>query len=309
MNISSSPLTSELKNEINEHLRKHASKFTGGDGLGEQIAFEARENKEFVGCVVVQLFWGQLHIKYLVVKEAYRGQGIGRKLMEHAFEFGKSNMCSFAFVETMVFQAPPFYQKLGFKIDFIRFGYEKEISFYYLSKDLIHSPSPDLSLQPLTQGQIPTIVNAFSAHHWSKEKTLFETYLKESQEGDRLIWVAYEKGQFAGYITLKWNSHYAPFQKEKIPEISDLNVLPSFQKRGIASALLHAAEHEASKKSTRVGIGVGLSKDYGPAQKLYIKQGYQPDGLGVTYKYDSTLHGSNVYLDDDLVLWLTKQLT
>ena len=124
-----------------------------------------------------------------------------------------------------------------------------------------------------------------------------------------MIWVAYETNQVADYITLKWNSHYLPFQNKKIPEISDLNVLPSFQKRGIASALLHAAEHEASKKNTVVGIGVGLSKDYGAAQKLYIKQGYRPDGLG-TYKYDSTLlHGSNVYLDDDLVLWFKKQLT
>ena len=181
MNISSSPLTSELKNEINEHLKKHALKSTGIDGLDEQITFEARENKKTVGCVVVQLFWGQLHIKYLLVKEAYRGQGVRRKLMEHAFEFGKSSMCTFAFVETMHFQAPQFYQKLGFKIDFIRFGYEKGISFYYLSKDLMYSPSPHLTLQPLTQAQIPNIVNAFSAHHWSKERTLFETYLKEAK--------------------------------------------------------------------------------------------------------------------------------
>jgi hypothetical protein len=34
----------------------------------------------------------------------------------------------------------------------------------------------------------------------------------------------------------------------------------------------------------RVGLGVELCADYGPAQMLYIKKGYIPDGNGVTYK-------------------------
>ena len=94
----------------------------------------------------------------------------------------------------------------------------------------------------------------------------------------------------------------------KIPEITDLNVLPPFQNQGIGSKLLETAEMEASKRSSVVGIGVGLYKDYGAAQKLYIRRGYIPDGRGIIYNYEPMLPGSTVEIDDNLVLFFTKRL-
>lgn len=38
----------------------------------------------------------------------------------------------------------------------------------------------------------------------------------------------------------------------------------------------------------------------------YFKNGYQPDGLGVTYQYQAVAPGSQVTLDDNLVLWFIK---
>ena len=129
-------LTPELKQWIIDGFAKHAIDQTGIDGKAEEIPFEIRDGHNLVGCVAVQIFWGQLHIKKLFVEENYRGKGFAKALMEHAFEFGRLKECNFAFVETMNFQAPDFYQKLGFKIDFIRDRYAKETSFYYLSKEL-----------------------------------------------------------------------------------------------------------------------------------------------------------------------------
>jgi len=57
-------------------------------------------------------------------------------LIEHVLCYGKEQGCSFAFVETMNFQAPEFYQKLGFQIELKRDGYAGDSSFYYLRKDL-----------------------------------------------------------------------------------------------------------------------------------------------------------------------------
>lgn len=88
----------------------------------------------------------------------------------------------------------------------------------------------------------------------------------------------------------------------------DFNVLPVMRNKGIGSALLEIAEKEAAKKSAIVGLGVGLYADYGAAQKLYVKRGYVPDGLGVTYKYKDIKPGAKVDLDDDLVLWFIKEL-
>jgi GNAT superfamily N-acetyltransferase len=164
------------------------------------------------------------------------------------------------------------------------------------------------TFQFLTEHHISQLVEVFSKHNWPKPRTTFEQYFKEQQQGLRLIWVAYDKEQLAGYITLRWQSLYEPFRKAGIPEIADLNVLPPFRHQGIASQLLEIAEREASKKSQTVGIGVGLYQDYGAAQKLYVKRGYVPDGLGVTYKYQSVTPGDSIPVDDDLVLWFTRKL-
>ncbi len=158
----------------------------------------------------------------------------------------------------------------------------------------------------LTEHDIPIIVSCFAAHNWPKPESTFREYYQEQQNGIRLMWLAYDKDQFAGYVTLKWQSHYKPFNDAHIPEIIDLNVLPPFRGKGIGSRLLEIAEHEAAKKSNAVGLGVGLYQDYGAAQQLYIKRGYIPNGRGITYNYQQVVPGSNVQVDDDLVLWLTK---
>ncbi len=57
-----------------------------------------------------------------------------------------------------------------------------------------------------------------------------------------------------------------------------------------------------------IGIGVGLYKDYGSAQRLYCKKGYIPDGHGVQYQYQPVAPGSMIRADDDLLLFFTKNL-
>lgn len=160
----------------------------------------------------------------------------------------------------------------------------------------------------LTQSDIPHIVSAFTDIGWNKPTPLYQKYLKEQENDQRCVWLAFKDNDFAGYVTLKWHSDYLPFNEQNIPEISDLNVLPKFRKLGVASTLLDRAEAEALKKSPIVGIGVGLFSDYGDAQKLYIKRGYIPDGLGITYNYHPVKFGDSVPLDDDLVLWFRKCL-
>ena len=257
--IHQSLLTPELKNKIHEIFSKSAIDATGINGLsGDPISFEVRQGEDFIGCVVVQIFWGQLHIKYLVVEKQYRGQGIATSLMNRAFEFGKSKGCSFAFVETMSFQAPTFYQRLGFNVDFSRHSYDKETSFHYLSKDLHDKTFSRIEIRPFVKSDTLVIVSCFSAHKNPKPQSTFDMYFSQQEAGDRLVWVAYCEDQFAGYCTLKWQSDYESFREQGIPEIKDLNVLPPFRCKGIGSKLLETVENEAFKKGNTVGIGAGL---------------------------------------------------
>jgi ribosomal protein S18 acetylase RimI-like enzyme len=150
--IKQNPLSDEIKKKIFQGFSEQAIEATGINGLSEEpISFEIFDQSKFIGAIVVQIFWEQLHIKYLFVEKKYRGQGIATQLMEYALEFGKKRGCQFAFVETMSFQALEFYQKNGFAIDLSREGYARNTSFHYLRKDLINSISP-LSRQIMRTG-------------------------------------------------------------------------------------------------------------------------------------------------------------
>lgn len=161
-----------------------------------------------------------------------------------------------------------------------------------------------IQIRMLIEKDIAVISDAFNQIGWNKPESLFAGYLKEQELGDRLVWVAHFNGEFAGYITLKWQSQYPLFKAQSIPEIMDLNVLPHFRKMGIGSLLLDCAGKEDATKSETVGIGVGLyageDGGYGSAGRLYVKRGYIPDGKGVTYNYELTIPGNNYQLDDDL---------
>jgi ribosomal protein S18 acetylase RimI-like enzyme len=115
-------------------------------------------------------------------------------------------------------------------------------------------------------------------------------------------------GVFAGYVTVVWVSGYRPFAEAGIPEIQDLNVLPQFRRRGIASALMDAAEAAIAARAVTAGIGVGLYADYGAAQLMYLRRGYLPDGRGIAYRGATVAPATRVPVNDDLVLMLTRRL-
>lgn len=135
--IKQQPLSVELKEKIYAGFSRHAIEMTGYDEKFDSVAFIANNwDGAFAGAVVVELFWGALHVKYVYVEERYRGSGIATNLLEHALMYGRNNQCPFAFVETMSFQALGFYKKMGFKLEFTRSGYKHNTSFHYLRKNL-----------------------------------------------------------------------------------------------------------------------------------------------------------------------------
>ena len=151
------------------------------------------------------------------------------------------------------------------------------------------------------------IASAFRELGSSKSISQYEGYLTEQEEGQRLVLVAFLEGLFAGYLTVKWKSEYPPFAAQGIPEINDLNVLLRFRRRGIATALIKEAEQRIGERSSVVGIGVGMTPDYGAAQRLYAVLQYVPDGRGVYHSDRHAKPGDEVKVDN-LVQYLTKTL-
>ncbi|QIS24202.1 GNAT family N-acetyltransferase [Nocardia terpenica] len=162
-------------------------------------------------------------------------------------------------------------------------------------------------IRRLRAGDPEAIGRAFTEIGWDKPTERYEQYLAEQRAGARACFVAEAGGDFAGYCTLEWRSPYEPFATRGIPEIVDLNVLPVFRRRGIGAALLDAVEATARERSPVVGLGVGLTADYGAAQRLYVRRGYLPDGRGVVYRNRPVPPGTTICLDDDAVLMLTLE--
>ena len=140
----------------------------------------------------------------------------------------------------------------------------------------------DIKIRELREDDCKIIFQSFNKQGWNKPEVQYQNYLEEQSNAERVVLVAYFNDDFAGYLTIKWNSHYPPFKQKRIPEIMDLNVLRKYQNNGVATRLMDEAEKAVSTRSDYVGIGVGLTKDYGIAQMLYVKRGYIPDGNGIS---------------------------
>jgi len=172
------------------------------------------------------------------------------------------------------------------------------------------SESTEVSIRRMGGTDPPIMSAAFASIGWSRSKPIgtFETYLREQTEGHRDVLVAVVGSEFAGYVTVNWESRYPPFAADGVPEVQDLNVLPVFRGRGIAARLVEEAEQIAAKRSAVVGIGVGLHPGYNVAQRMYVKRGYVPDARGVTFHDVLVEEGQSVVMDDNLVLHLVKQV-
>lgn len=164
-----------------------------------------------------------------------------------------------------------------------------------------------LLLRLLRPTDLPEITAAFQQLGWDKPRSQYERYLDEQTRKLRDVHVAFMAQKFAGYLTICWASTYPPFREANIPEIVDFNVLPQFRRQHIGTALMDKAESEIAKVSATAGIGVGLTPDYGAAQRMYVQRGYLPDGRGI-HKGHHIHHGEQVTVDDDLALFFTKVL-
>lgn len=101
-------LVSELRQFNMSHMDNEKSKplsVIATDDIGKIIAG-----------VSGRTIYNQLLIEILWVSESARGSGLGTNLMLRAESEAKARGCIAAQVDTLSFQAPKFYQKLGFEI-------------------------------------------------------------------------------------------------------------------------------------------------------------------------------------------------
>lgn len=166
----------------------------------------------------------------------------------------------------------------------------------------------NLSIRLLNESDLPLVIDSIATLGWSIDINVYKNYILKHLEMKDPFWIMLDGNVFVGHVLLKWSPEYTYFNENNIPEIANLMVMPNYLRMGYATKLMDVAEAEAKTKSKLVGLGVGLYKDYGPAQKLYMKRGYKLDGNGITYNCESAIPGHKVMVDDDLLIWLIKEI-
>ncbi|MDX6419182.1 MAG: hypothetical protein QOG28_3802 [Trebonia sp.] len=134
---------------------------------------------------------------------------------------------------------------------------------------------PGIAVQLIDEGNSESAVRFLSEWVCDGEAEA-RRYLAEHLEPDGTSLIATSGPDAVGYVAIIWESNYA-----------------GFRSRGI----------------TTLGITVGLFDEYGPAQRMYGRRGYIPDGSGACQGQRPLSEGTQVRLDHDVILWLTKDLT
>lgn len=84
------------------------------------FAFVAREDNKIVGIITGNSYYKEVHISDLIILEEYRNKQIGSKLVENVENYYKDKGFENINLTTYGFQAPEFYKKCGFKVEFVR---------------------------------------------------------------------------------------------------------------------------------------------------------------------------------------------
>lgn len=97
--------------------------------------FIAKENEKVVGILAGHTYYQEVYVENLIVLEQYRNKRIGKSLIEEVESYYKDKEFENINLTTYAFQAPEFYKKCGFKVEFVRENKENpKLNKYFLVK-------------------------------------------------------------------------------------------------------------------------------------------------------------------------------
>jgi ribosomal-protein-alanine N-acetyltransferase len=111
--------TRSFKNPWKKSYFEYDLKRKGG------FLYVAQEKGEILGYVDAWLLGDELHLANIAVKEEYRRQGIGTKLLKKVIDLGRKYGASYILLEVRLTNtsAQKFYEKLGFEVYYTRKKY------------------------------------------------------------------------------------------------------------------------------------------------------------------------------------------
>jgi hypothetical protein len=173
----------------------------------------------------------------------------------------------------------------------------------------MRTPETQLTFKVVQPGEIVEVKRVVKSAFFSRDEATIDAHFEDHENGASTTILGYEDGRLVGIVTIRWQCHYPSFRDRNIPLIQNIEIRYEDRGRGIGNRMLQRTEEEIARRSPLAGLVVGISADYGPAQRLYARRGYIPDGRGVCRQFTPLQNGDVVTVDHDLLMWLVKDVS
>ena len=91
---------------------------------------------EVIGAITGRAYYNEVHIVDLIIDKDYRRQSIGSALVRAVEEAYSGREYTKVTLTTFGFQAPEFYKKLGYTLEFVREDKDPKLTKYFYCKSL-----------------------------------------------------------------------------------------------------------------------------------------------------------------------------
>ncbi|MBO4915978.1 MAG: GNAT family N-acetyltransferase [Oscillospiraceae bacterium] len=103
----------------------------------DEYCFAAEDGEgNIVGAITGRAYYNEVHIGDLIVAESHRRSGLGKRLVGAVEDCYRGKGYDVITLTTFGFQAPEFYKKLGYTVEFIRSSADPKLTKYFLKKAL-----------------------------------------------------------------------------------------------------------------------------------------------------------------------------
>ncbi len=232
-----------------------------------------------VGGVITSMLTGVMHLEVLWVDKRFRRRGHGRALVLAAERIGKEKGYASAQTWTFSFQAPEFYQQIGYKIIGIFDGYTNGITEYVLMKRLETLQQQSSKEKYPNKDGFTLVEDASKEAMQALHAGLHEFVIGQIGELDKL----YPERQIKLVIKNEEEQVIGGLKASlvlKTLEIEQLWIHENFRYHGYGSKLLSAAESIAKDHDAISGLTYVLSFQM---PEFFQKHGYEIFGVSDGY--------------------------
>ncbi len=149
--------------------------------------------------------------------------------------------------------------------------YSAEYKYSECEMQVTHKPTlenlPQVELRLAKEEDIKTLAEIDSACFHTNVRRMVERFQESMKEKNRRIWIASVDGQYVGKAHIRYD-------EENVAFIHDLGVLPTFQRKGYAKAMVMILR-DLLKKEGYSKIALDVLKDNQAAIQLYERCGFE----------------------------------